>query len=69
MITDDVTQIVRSCKGCQYFARQIHAPAQELETIPIMWPFAMWGPGTLGTLQKASGGLTHLLVAIDKFTK
>jgi hypothetical protein len=27
------------------------------------------GHGSLGTLKKAPGGLTHLLVAIDKFTE
>jgi hypothetical protein len=34
----DVIQIIRSCKGCQYFARQIHVPTQELQTIRITWP-------------------------------
>jgi hypothetical protein len=27
------------------------------------------GPGSLGTLQESVRGLTHLLIAIDKFTK
>ena len=31
----DSDAIVRTCEGCQYFARQIHVPAQELQTIPI----------------------------------
>ena len=26
--------LVRRCEGCQYFAKQIHVPAQELQTIP-----------------------------------
>jgi transposase InsO family protein len=38
-------------------------------TIPITWPFAVWGLDLVGPLQKAPGGYTHLLVAIDKFSK
>ena len=37
--------------------------------IPITWPFAVWGLDLVGPLQKAVGGYTHLLVAIDKFSK
>ncbi|XP_066311454.1 uncharacterized protein [Miscanthus floridulus] len=39
----DATKLVRSCEGCQYYARQTHLPAQALQTIPITWPFAVWG--------------------------
>jgi hypothetical protein len=60
---------VKSCRGCQYFARQIHTPTQELQTTPITWPFTVWGLDLLGPFKKASGGLSHLLVVIDKFTK
>jgi transposase InsO family protein len=55
----DSTRIVRSCRGCQFYAKQI----------PITWPFAVWGLDLVGPLQKAPGGFTHLLVAIDKFSK
>jgi ribonuclease HI len=37
----NATRIVRSCQGCQFYARQMHLPAQALQTIPITWPFAM----------------------------
>ena len=57
----------------------MHLLALALQTIPITWPFAVWGldmvgplqkaPGHVGPLQKATGGYTHLLVAIDKFSK
>jgi transposase InsO family protein len=65
----DATRIVRTCKGCQFYARQTHLPAQALQTIPITWPFAVWGLDLVGPLQKAPGGYTHLLVAINKFSK
>jgi hypothetical protein len=31
----DTTRIVRTCRGCQFYARQTHLPAQALQTIPI----------------------------------
>jgi ribonuclease HI/transposase InsO family protein len=65
----DATRIVRSCRGCQFYARQTHLPAQALQTIPITWPFSVWGLDLVGPLQKAPGGFKHLLVAIDKFSK
>jgi hypothetical protein len=65
----DATRIVRSCQGCQFYARQTHLPAQALQTIPITWSFAVWGLDLVGPLQKAPGGFSHLLVAIDKFSK
>jgi hypothetical protein len=49
--------------------RQIQTPAQELQTIPITWSFAMWGLDLLGPFKKALEGLTHLLVVVNKFIK
>jgi hypothetical protein len=65
----DATRIVRTCEWCQFYARQTHLPAQALQTIPLTWSFAVWGLDLVGPLQKALGGYTHLLVAIDKFSK
>jgi len=47
----------------------MHLPAHALQMIPITWSFAVWGLDLVGPLQKAKGGYTHLLVAIDKFSK
>jgi ribonuclease HI len=41
-VVADATRIVRSCQGCQFYARQTHLPAQTLQTIPITWPFVVW---------------------------
>jgi transposase InsO family protein len=40
-----------------------------LQTIPLTWPFAVWGLNMVGPLKKAPSGFTHLLVAVDKFTR
>jgi hypothetical protein len=68
-VVADATRIVRTCQGCQFYARQTHLPAQALQTIPITWSFAVWGLDLVGPLQKAPEGYTHLLVAIKKFSK
>ena len=39
----DAERLVSRCDGCQRYARQVHVPAQELRTIPLTWPFAVWG--------------------------
>src|SRR3954471_4372483 len=62
--------IVRHCIAGQKFASRPHAPPSELKTILLSWPFATWGLDMVGPLKKYSkGGRTHLLVAVDKFTK
>ncbi|XP_034586592.1 uncharacterized protein [Setaria viridis] len=40
-----------------------------LQTIPIMWSFAVWGLDLARPFKKPPGGFTHLLVAVDKFSK
>ena len=37
--------------------------------IPITWPFMVWGLDLVGPLKRVPGGYTHLLIAVDKFTK
>jgi hypothetical protein len=64
----DASEIVRTCEGCQFYARKSNLPAHALRTIPATWPFAVWGLDIVGPLRKAPGGFTHLLVAIDKFS-
>jgi hypothetical protein len=65
----DAIKLVRSCKGCQYYARQTHLLAHILQTIPIIWSFAVWGHDLVGPLKRTTGGFTHLLIAVDKFSK
>jgi transposase InsO family protein len=61
--------MVKRCEACQFHAKQIHQPAQELKTIPLTWPFAVWGLDILGPFSRAQGGYRYLYIAIDKFTK
>jgi hypothetical protein len=65
----DAAELVKSCKACQFHAKQINTLAQALQMIPPSWPFAVWGVDILGPFPRAVGGYHFLFVAIDKFTK
>jgi hypothetical protein len=61
--------LVKRCKGCQFFAKHQHLPTQVMRTIPPSWPFVMWGLVSVGPFRTASGSYWFILVAVDKFTK
>ena len=61
--------IVHKCEGCQFYSNMSHKPASALKTIPLVWPFAVWGLDMVGPFKTGRSGFTHLLVAVDKFTK
>jgi transposase InsO family protein len=66
----DAKNIVERCNAFQCFATKPHAPASELCTIPVAWPFVQWGLDQVGPLPKSSqGSHTYLLVVVDKFSK
>jgi hypothetical protein len=65
----DAVDIVRRYAGYQKYANQTHMPSSALKMMPITWPFAVWGLDMVGQFKRAPGGHTHLLVAINKFTK
>jgi hypothetical protein len=58
---NDAAELVQKCEQ--------HLPAKHLHTIHVTWPFACWGLDMIGSFKKAQGGYTHILIAIDKFTK
>jgi transposase InsO family protein len=66
---NDAAELVQRCEASQFLSKQQHLPAQQLQTIPVTWSFACWGLDMIGPFKKAQGGYTHVLVAIDKFTK
>jgi hypothetical protein len=65
----DAIDIIRKCVCCQKYAHEPHLPRTMLKTIPITWPFTVWGINMVGPFKRAKGSYTHLLVAVDKFTK
>jgi transposase InsO family protein len=65
----DAIELIRRCKTCQFYAKQIHTPAQMMQMISPSWSFVMWGLDILGLFSRAFGGFGYLYVAVDKFTK
>jgi hypothetical protein len=65
----DAEDLVRRCQNYQFFGKQSHVPAHNLITIPPSWLFASWSLDIIGPCTMAPAGFTHVLVAIDKFTK
>jgi hypothetical protein len=65
----DAEQLVKQCNGCQRFSKHRNTPAAALKTIPLTWSFTVWGLDKVGPFKTAPGGLMHLLVTVDKFTK
>jgi hypothetical protein len=65
----DANEVMHTCEGCQFYTRKTNLLAHALQTIPVTWPFAVWGLDIVGPLRKAPGGYTHLLVTVDKFYK
>jgi len=62
-------EIVDKCEGCQFYSNMSHKPASALKTIPLAWPFVVWGLDMVGPLRTGRSGFTYVLVAVDKFTK
>ena len=44
-------------------------PPTALQTIPITWPFVVWGLDMVGPLKGRTHKQKYLLVMVDKFTK
>ena len=41
-------EIVDKSEGCQFYSNMSHKPASALKTIPLVWPFAVWGLDMVG---------------------
>src|SRR6185312_2605434 len=65
----DAELLIKRCPGCQYFAKHSHLPAHNLVTKPPSWPFACWSLDMIGPHPTEPGGITHILVAVNNFTK
>ena len=61
--------IVDKCADCQFYSNMSHKHASALKTIPLVWPFAAWGMDMVGPFKTGASGFTHVLIAVDKFTK
>jgi hypothetical protein len=48
----DAAELVQRCEACQFLLKQQHLPAQQLQTIPVTWPFVCWELDMIGPSRK-----------------
>jgi len=60
----DAEKLVRHCEGCQFFAKRIHVPPHEIQTIPSSWSFACWVLNMIGPFKPAPGNFKFVFVLI-----
>ncbi len=65
---DDVMEVIKKCKDCQFFQKQTMKHANPLWLINLSRPFAVWGIDIMNILPRAPGGFKFLFIAIDMFT-
>ena len=65
----DAQEKTKSCKSCQSFANFPTQPPEKLTAMTSLWSFAHWGINLIGLLPKGRGAATHVVAAIDYFTK
>jgi hypothetical protein len=66
---DDAMEVVKKCRDCQFFQKQMTKHANPLWPIDIFWPFAVRGIDIVGILPRAPGGIRYLFIGVDTFTK
>ncbi|GKV15174.1 hypothetical protein SLEP1_g25976 [Rubroshorea leprosula] len=65
----DAKLFVQKYQKCQFFAHLTHQPTEELTNMVAPWPFAQWGIDLLCPFVKSVGGVTHLVIVVNYFTK
>jgi hypothetical protein len=65
----DAEKLVHHCEGCQFFTKQTHVLAHELQTIPASCHFPCWGLDMIGPFKPAPEGFRWVYVIINKFSK
>jgi hypothetical protein len=65
----DAAELTQKCEICQQFAPRSGRPSTLLSPMAGAWPFAQWGIDILGPFPISTGQRTHIIVAIDYFTK
>jgi hypothetical protein len=68
-VKDDVVEVVKKCRDCQFFQKQTMKYANPLRLIDISCPFTVWGIDIVGILLRAPGDFRYLFVGIDTFMK
>nr|XP_016515349.1 PREDICTED: endogenous retrovirus group K member 8 Pol protein-like [Nicotiana tabacum] len=66
---EEVENFVSGYDKCQWYANNMHLPAELLHSVISPWPFMKWGMNIIGSLARAKGKVRFLLVLTDYFPK
>jgi hypothetical protein len=66
---DDAMKVVKKCRDCKFFQKQMMKHANPLRPINISWPFTVWEIDIMNILPRAPGGFIYLFIGVDTFTK
>jgi hypothetical protein len=66
---DDAMEVMKKCRDCQFYQKQMMKHANPLWPIDVSWPFTVWGIDIVGILPRAPSGFRYLFVGVDTFTK
>jgi hypothetical protein len=66
---DDAVEVIKKCRDCQFYQKQMKKHANPLRPADVSWPFIVWGIDIVGVLPRAPGGFRYLFVEVDTFTK
>jgi hypothetical protein len=63
---DDSMEVVKKCRDCQFYQKQMMKHANPLRPTDVSWPFAVWGIDIVAILPRVvsdicSSESTHLL--------
>jgi transposase InsO family protein len=68
-VKDDAIEVVKKCRDCLFYQKQMTKHANPLQPIDVSWPLVVWGIDTVGILSRAPGDFRYLFVGVDTFTK
>jgi hypothetical protein len=54
---------------CQRHTTYNKFASNEIQLIPLVWPFARWGIDIVSPLPTVPGNYTHAVVAVEYFSK
>ena len=69
MTFKDFIEIVKKCHPYQVFTWKMHSHPDPLHSVIIIGPFTKWGVNFVDSNPTSAGGIQHIIVAEDFFTK
>ena len=65
----DVAEFMKRCDKCQRFSSYTKSQPKTLNSMVILWPFAIWGIDIIGSLPAGKENVKYVMVTVDYFNK